>query len=131
MLRPGIRDSVERENGVWRAGQLGEPSLHGFEQVENGARLGEVVDGLSADRLQKKLTPARPVAVARDGEEPIVVGHAVCFEVGAHVQCGSADVPDMGEKQRDQQPSDSAVAVGEGMHRLALRMKHGRLHEPV
>ena len=94
-------------------------------------RLGEVVLGLGLDGLQEKPAPAGPVAIARHGEQALVVRVAMGLEIGADIERRFPDVAVLPKEQGHQQAAQTAVAVQKGMQGLELGVQDGELHQPV
>ena len=132
--RGGISGSrICRRGRGWRrgAGQFGQPVLQGVVKLQDTQGLFLVLFGLRPEGFEEEAAPSRPVVVARNGEQAVVIGVAVGLEIGADVEGRPFDRTVTPQEQGHEHAAQAAIAVEKRVQRLEFGVENGELHEAV
>ena len=123
-----VEERVQHRYGVLRMREFRYPPLHLIVKRKHCPHPRGVGVGLLHDGIEEELDPAVPVAVLADATEAGVRSVAVGFQILAHIEHRARQRPLLEKEQRDQQPTDTAIAVLEWVEQLELGMDDGGLN---
>jgi hypothetical protein len=110
----GLRCMLEdSKHGRRRLAQSFDLSLMFLEERQDAARRGGGLLGSVAHSREEEIEPRLPIAFRSHPIEQIVVCSAVLLEIEAQVKDRLPQYARRTEQERDQQPSQAAVAVQE------------------
>lgn len=100
-----------------------------FPELNDGASSVRGLLSRNRDPEQEEAEPAFPIAVRTDGHEPVVIFGPSALQVGAEVEEWSVKNASVYQKKCDQEATDTAIAIKEGMDRFELNMGNCAMHE--